>query len=114
MKVLGVTTIVTREPRNMQALLTNQFQDFALGPSKNDPFRPLMGDAILTVDGHRWKYSRALFRPQLTKEKISQLDGLEELIGTMLDMIPNGAAIDLQSLFFELTMDNATQFFFGK
>ncbi|KAK6541432.1 Protein kinase alk2 [Orbilia ellipsospora] len=91
--VLGDTTIVTREPLNIQAVLATQFKDFGLGPRKHKPFSPLLGDGIFTVDGPGWEVSRALLRPQFARSQITQLENLEEHLQTMMECIPNGEGL---------------------
>ncbi|KAK6512739.1 Protein kinase alk2 [Arthrobotrys conoides] len=115
--MLGSTSISTREPRNVQAILTSQFKDFGIGPPRIGSFAPLLGRGIFSVDGRGWEHSRALLRPQFTKDQITQLENMEEHIGTMVECIQtqaDGTVVDLQELFFELTIDSATHFLFGE
>jgi hypothetical protein len=51
---LGVDNLVTVDPKNIQALLATQFNDFALGISRRRNFIPMLGDGIFTVDGKAW------------------------------------------------------------
>ncbi|KAF3915549.1 hypothetical protein ABW21_db0204883 [Orbilia brochopaga] len=114
MSLLGETAIITREPRNIQAILTTQFEDFSVGAAKHLPFSPLLGDAIFTIDGPGWEYSRALLRPQFARDQLTQLQNLEQHLQVMIDCIPDGEVVDLQSLFFDLTMDSGTDFLCGE
>ncbi|KAF3942314.1 hypothetical protein ABW19_dt0206010 [Dactylella cylindrospora] len=115
LSLLGTTSISTREPRNVQALLATQFKEFGLGPSRYGVFKPLLGDGIFTLDGHGWEHSRGLLRPQFSRDQITQLENMEQHVQTMMDCIPgDGSVTDLQELFFELTIDTATQFLFGE
>lgn len=47
-------SIVTTDPRNIQAILATQFEDFDLGKGRNAQFFPLLGDGIFTADGELW------------------------------------------------------------
>lgn len=60
-----------------------------------------------------------MLRPQFTREQISQLDLEEKHVQKAMLALPvDGkgwtAATDIQSIFFRLTMDSATEFLFGK
>lgn len=84
-------------------------------------FSPLLGNGIFTQDGKQWEHSRAIMRPQFAREQVGDLD-LEERhvqhMMTALDahMKSDGwtSEIDLQVLFFRLTLDTATEFLFGE
>lgn len=57
-------------------------------------------------------------RPQFTRDQISQLDLEEEHVKKAMQAIPtkNGwtGEVDIQSIFFRLTIDSATEFLFGE
>ncbi|KAK6349556.1 Protein kinase alk2 [Orbilia brochopaga] len=114
MKLLGESSILTREPRNIHAILTTQFEDYAGGAAKSLQFGPFLGDAIFTLDGTGWEYSRAILRPQFTRNQLSQLQNLEEHLQVMMDCIPDGEVVDMQSLFYDLTIDTGTDFLCGE
>lgn len=95
--------------------MATQFKDFGLGPARHGVFHPLLGDGIFTLDGHGWEHSRALLRPQFARDQITQLENMEEHVQTLMDCIPtDGSPVNLQELFFELTIDTATEFLFGE
>jgi hypothetical protein len=52
--LLGDPSIVTIDPKNIQAILATQFNDFALGEVRRNNFFPLLGNGIFTVDGKNW------------------------------------------------------------
>ena len=68
-KILGVSQIATIEPENIKALLATQFPDFSLG-LRHRAFCPLLGDGIFNADGALWSHSRALLRPQFSREQV--------------------------------------------
>jgi cytochrome P450 len=74
----------------------------------------LIGDGIFTQDGAPWKHSRALLRPQLFRKRYSDLNIFREHVDNMIESMPADGTVDLQPLFFRLTMDSATAFLFGK
>lgn len=66
---LGVSAISTIEPENLKAMLATQFNDFCLGTRRRE-FGPTLGDGIFTLDGAGWSHSRALLRPQFTRDQV--------------------------------------------
>lgn len=52
--LLGSKQFATVDPKNVQAILATQFQDFELGHIRRDAFLPLLGLGIFTTDGERW------------------------------------------------------------
>ncbi|PYH93210.1 cytochrome P450 [Aspergillus ellipticus CBS 707.79] len=116
---LGTDVIVSCEPKNVQAVLATQFKDFELGAARRNAMHWLLGRGIFTADGEHWSRSRALLRPQFTRDQISDLD-LEErhvqqaMKGMPVDSTGWTPATDIQTIFFRLTMDTATEFLFGE
>lgn len=106
--------LVTTDPENIKALLATQFNDFALG-FRHGQFKPLLGDGIFTLDFDGWKNSRALLRPNFSREKISHIHSLEKHLQRIFKHFRkfNGQPFDLQKLFFKFTVDTSTEFLFG-
>lgn len=50
----GETHIITTDPKNIQAMLATQFNDFEVGELRRAQFFALLGDGIFTSDGKRW------------------------------------------------------------
>ena len=67
--LMGRNLIMTCEPQNVKALLATQFADFGLG-TRYQHLLPLLGDGIFTLDGNGWSHSRALLRPQFSREQV--------------------------------------------
>ncbi|KAJ5963665.1 Cytochrome P450 E-class CYP52 [Penicillium vulpinum] len=116
---LGRTHILTVDPKNIQAILATQFKDFELGSMRRRSVHPLLGTGIFTADGEQWSRSRGLLRPQFTREQISQLELEEEHVQKAMQALPIAAnrwtaTTDIQSIFFRLTIDSATEFLFGE
>jgi len=74
--------------------------------------------AILTLapsDGETWAHSRAMIRPNFTRDQVADLNAFERHIQDLFSIIPrDGSTVDLQELFFRFTIDSATEFLFGK
>ncbi|CAH2351030.1 cytochrome P450 52A13 [[Candida] railenensis] len=114
-KLAGVRIYFTRDPENIKAILATQFNDFALG-TRHEHFLPLLGDGIFTLDGEGWKHSRAMLRPQFSREQIAHVQALEPHLQYFASHVRNakGSTINLQDLFFKLTLDTASEFLFGE
>ncbi|KAI9736526.1 MAG: hypothetical protein M1818_006037 [Claussenomyces sp. TS43310] len=112
--ILGRKMISTVEPENVKTVLATNFQDYCLG-HRFPSFSPLLGRGIFTSDGAHWEHSRALVRPNFAKAQVADLDTFETYIQQMIKKIPrDGSTVDLQPLFFQLTLDSATEFLFGE
>jgi cytochrome P450 len=95
--------------------LSTHFKDYALGPRRARVFIPVFGPGIFDTDGAAWERSRAMIRPNFARSQVADLDAFETHIAHLIDAIPrDGSTVDLQDLFFSLTMDSATEFLFGK
>lgn len=73
---------------------------------------------VLTAFSYR-QHHRSLLRPQFTRSQISDLSLEETHIKHFLDRLPLSsdswtAEVDLAPLFFNLTLDSATEFLFGQ
>ncbi|KAI9052520.1 hypothetical protein LZ554_003864 [Drepanopeziza brunnea f. sp. 'monogermtubi'] len=119
--LLGTRNIFTADEKNIQAILATQFTDFDLGPTRRGNFWPLLGNGIFTQDGAGWERSRAMMRPQFAREQVSDLEMTERHLQNMVRALdtqlgPNKWTdeVDLQRLFFRLTLDSATEFLFGE
>jgi cytochrome P450 len=56
-----------------------------------------------------------MVRPNFTRAQVADLEMFETHMGHLIDSVPrDGSTVDLQDLFFGLTMDSATEFLFGK
>jgi cytochrome P450 len=75
----------------------------------------MFGDGIFNQDGDAWKQSRELLRPQFHFKQYSDSDMFRDATNNLLNAIPReGGLVDLQPLFFRLTLDVTTEFLFGK
>lgn len=129
---MGRVFVNTIDPENIKAILATNFNDFGLG-HRLHTFGPLLGSGIFTTDGTHWEHSRvrintchfgaitessvsqALVRPNFSKAQIQDLNNFEVHIQKLINQIPrDGSTVDLQPLFFRLTLDSATEFLFGE
>lgn len=78
-------------------------------------FFPLLGDGIFTQEGTAWKHSRELLRKQFVRIQYQKSDLFREHIDNLLACLPaSEGVVDLQPLFFRLTLDTTTDLLLGK
>lgn len=113
--VMGFVHIVaTIEPENVKAILSTKFNDFDLGTRREKAFQPLLGYGIFCTDGARWEHSRALLRPSFARSRVADFRLLERHVEKLLRLIPRDeSVVDLQKMFFDFTMDTASEFLVG-
>ena len=108
--------IVTVEAENVKTILATKFKDYELSSLRKRTVPPLLGSGIFTNNGAEWKHSRELVRPSFARDQVADLDNFEEHFNLMMNVIPmdGTTTVDLQELFFDLTIDTATEFLFGE
>ena len=114
-RTIFTNLIQTVEPDNLKTVLSLNFKDWELGPRRRNAFLPFLGYGIFTTDGAAWQHSRELLRPNFVRSQVGDLATFERHIAQLIKNIPrDGSTVDLQELFFQLTMDSATEFLFGE
>ncbi|EMD00115.1 hypothetical protein BAUCODRAFT_63612 [Baudoinia panamericana UAMH 10762] len=116
---LGQTMYFTSDPKNIQAMLATQFEDYDLGPARRGNMIRTLGDGIFVQDFKQWEHSRQMLRPNFIREQVSDLDLEERHVENLLKVLPVGpdgwtAETNIQPLFFRLTIDSASEFLFGE
>ena len=114
--LLGSRAINTVDPENIEAILSTQFKDFSLG-AREQNFRPLLGHGIFTQNGASWKYSRDLLRPIFNHQRTEYFTHIQSAVGNLLARVKEDSKqgfVDLQPLFFLLTLDVTTAAILGK
>ncbi|KAK9346696.1 cytochrome P450 [Lipomyces starkeyi] len=103
----------TIEPENIKAMLATKFNDFGLG-TRHDAFLPLLGEGIFTLDNEGWAHSRAMLRPQFSRQQVSEVAKLEPHVRNLMSCLPQSRteSCDIQELFYRMTLDSATEFLF--
>ncbi|KAI1182506.1 cytochrome P450 alkane hydroxylase [Nemania serpens] len=113
-KFLMTPAYGTVDPANLEAMFSTNFSDWSFGPRRAITF-PMFGDGIFTQEGDAWKHSREMLRPQLVYRQYEDLELFREPVEDLLQVLPSaGGVVDLQPLFFRLTLDVTTAFLFGK
>ncbi|WEW57443.1 hypothetical protein PRK78_002910 [Emydomyces testavorans] len=81
--MFGRTYLDTRDPENIKAILSTQFEQFSLGMDRAHAITPMLGEGIFThvygggPEGEPWRHSRAVLRPQFVRQQIQDLGKLE-------------------------------------
>lgn len=130
-KFLGNKAYGTIEPANLEAIFstscngtpvpntlhhtkTYRLLDFGMGPRRAITF-PMFGDGIFTQEGQQWKHSRDMLRPQLQHKQYENLEVFRTAVDDLIGLLQESEdTIDLQTLFFRLTLDTTTAFLFGE
>ena len=75
----------------------------------------MFGDGIFNQEGPAWKHSRENLRPPLEHKYYVNLDAFRPFVDDLIDILSSHPpTIDLQPLFFRLTLDVATGFLSGE
>lgn len=117
---MNTPCVFTADPKNIKAVLATQFEDFDLGPMRRGASWPMLGNGIFTQDGHEWKVTRDMMKPQFNRDQMSDFAVEETHVQNLMRAIDTRLQgewteeIDLQVLFFRLTMDSATEILLGE
>jgi cytochrome P450 len=110
----GQRYLFTRSPEHIKTILTGKFADFGKGEEFHRVWKPFLGDSIFTTDGQQWQESRNLIRPMFMKTRVSDLAIFERWTDVMLKKMPgDGSTVEVQDLFYRMTIDVITDFLLG-
>ncbi|EED22387.1 cytochrome P450, putative [Talaromyces stipitatus ATCC 10500] len=110
---------VTRDPENMRAIFSTQAKDFDISYFRQLSWLPMIGKGIFTTRGWDWKHSRSRLRPQFARDIVSDVDREQRHVMALMKRLPSDAMskwtekVDLQPLFFNFTLDTASEFLYG-
>ncbi len=111
---IGTPAFDTIDPANLEALLSTKSKDFCFGRRRDLTF-PLLGDGIFLQEGAAWKHSRELLRGPLQHRHYEHLDVFKQSVDDLIQTLSSQPdVVDLQPLFFLLTLDVSTEFLFGE
>ena len=101
--LMGDNLIFTNEPKNIQSLLATSFTDFDVGETRKKTTKPFWGVGIFNSDGSFWAHSRALVRPNFTRDLVSDISTYATHVNNLISRVPeDGYSFDIQDLFFRL------------
>jgi cytochrome P450 len=106
-KALSPRRISTCSPKNIQAILATNADDWGVEPIRGDSGEPFIGGGVFMHDGQKWKQARAIIRPTFNRAEIADLENFEIHVGRLLALIPrDGSTVDLQPLFKRLVSES--------
>ncbi|KAG9242874.1 cytochrome P450 alkane hydroxylase [Calycina marina] len=112
-RCMGTSVIRTAEPANVEAILSSRFADWSIKPRRQMTFNYL-GEGIFNQDGIAWRQTREILKPLFNQRIYLDLKLFDQHIANFFKLIPpGGGIIDLQPLFYMLTLDVSTEFLFG-
>ncbi|KAJ4957001.1 hypothetical protein NE237_013784 [Protea cynaroides] len=116
----GLVT-VTCDPKNLEHILKNRFDNYPKGPTWQAVFHDLLGEGIFNSDGDTWLFQRKTAALEFTTRTLRQAMGRWVNRAIKLRFVPilktaqvESTTVDLQDLLLRLTFDNICGLAFGK
>ncbi|KAL6721777.1 hypothetical protein ACLMJK_000882 [Lecanora helva] len=118
LQLLGQSVISTTSPQNIKHVLSTDFSSYSLGDDRKKLMTPFLGQGIFTTDGRAWQHSRDLLRPNFTRHQITDNvvvfeTHVKNVIRAVGAKQVGVGMVDLQEVFFGMSLDVATEFLFG-
>lgn len=116
--ILDYELIVTREPKNVKAMMSSG--DFDISATRQKSWWPLMGRGVFTARGQDWKHSRSLVRPQFARDQVQDVSFFEPHVKALFRKLTYHDSkgwtgkVDLSPLFYNFTIDSITEFLYGQ
>jgi cytochrome P450 len=113
--ILTQKIIFTCDPYNIDYILIQGFEDFDIGPLRQQLFTPVMPHSIFNLDGQAWRKIRRLLRTQFSQDRsITDLERQEHHFQNMVTLISTQKGpVDLQEMFIRLLTDTTSEFALG-
>ncbi|KAI8137496.1 cytochrome P450 [Fennellomyces sp. T-0311] len=118
---LGIPrSIVTINPKNVERILKDNFENYVKGPQLNDATTDLFGHGIFNANGEQWKYQRKTasvifnvknFRDHFTDVFVQEIEYMSENLFNKAAQ--NGEAVDFHDIMFKFTLDSFVFLGFG-
>jgi cytochrome P450 len=107
--------VVTTQPENAKFILSSNHNDFSLG-IRSDQLATFIGNGIFTQNGHNWKHSRSLLKPQFARSQITDTRFFEKNADNLVDAMKeqHGSVFDVMHYFQCMTLDFAVEFLTGE
>ena len=113
-QVYGRTKLFTIDLKNLQSIFATDFASWGVQPLRLFFFGPFVGKGIMTTDGAFWEHSRTLMKPTFSRFQVANLSAYSIHVDRLINLIPNGSEVDLQTLFARLALDSSTELLFGQ
>ncbi|KAL4249120.1 cytochrome P450 family protein [Abortiporus biennis] len=115
--VLWSHNLVITSPEYMKIVLSTDFSNYVKGEKFRSLAFDILGNGIFNSNGDIWKTHRAMTRPFLTKDRVSDFEMLDRhadhAIFKLKERFSSGMAVDFQDLISRFTLDAATEFLLG-
>ncbi|KAI0796905.1 cytochrome P450 [Abortiporus biennis] len=115
--VLWSHNLVITSPEYMKIVLSTDFSNYVKGANFRSLAFDILGNGIFNSNGDVWKTHRAMTRPFLTKDRVSDFEMLDRhadhAIFKLKERFSSGMAVDFQDLISRFTLDAATEFLLG-
>jgi cytochrome P450 len=106
---------VTREPDSVREVLVTNSQLFDKRHSAFKRLSLLLGDALLTSDGERWRRQRRLVQPAFSRARLVEYSAvMADEAAKLLERLPRAGAIDISREMNSLTLRIVTRTLFGQ
>jgi cytochrome P450 len=101
--LFGKRTIATSDPRNVQFVLSTQYEKFGVGPGRLRGSGPIIGEGVINLDGEAWRRGRDLILPVFSRGQIADREMFEKHVERFVERMEGGGeTIDLKVVFDEL------------
>lgn len=121
MSSLGMPrSIMTIDPRNVEHLLKNNFENYVKGPQFHYATTDLFGHGIFNANGEQWKYQRKSaslifnvrnFRDHFTDVFVKEIGEMNKIYFDKA--VATGAPVDFHDVMFKFTLDSFVLLGFG-
>ncbi|CDS12727.1 hypothetical protein LRAMOSA04912 [Lichtheimia ramosa] len=118
---IGIPRIVgTIDPRNVEHVLKNNFENYVKGPIFRDAMNDLFGHGIFNANGEDWRYQRKTashifqvknFRDHFTKVFVQEIEYMNEHIWDKA--ADENQVMDFHDIMFKFTLDSFILLGFG-
>ncbi|KAL6722108.1 cytochrome P450-dit2 [Lecanora helva] len=110
---------MTRDPENVKSVFVEYNHHFGVSANRIGSFWPLLGFGLSSTEGETWSHARSTVRPQFYRDQISRLSFLDDNCRDLTAVLRPGkdgwtAAVDVQPLFLNLTLDAITELVLGQ
>ncbi|CAG8900248.1 unnamed protein product [Penicillium egyptiacum] len=113
-KLFGNQGYLTADPKNVESILSTNFEDWCLG-SRRPGLMPMLGEGIFTQDGRPWKHSRELLRRQFVRIHRQDSKIFDEHVENLISNLRSASGVvDLQPHLFRFTLATTTALIFGE
>ncbi|KAH7283359.1 hypothetical protein KP509_34G003200 [Ceratopteris richardii] len=115
----GRKIYLTVDPLNVYHILKGNFQNYPKGERVHSVLHDFLGNGIFNADGEMWKKHRKIASFEFSNRKLKQMSiatfrhNALRLLSLLDERVPSRQPLDLQDLFFRMTMDSLCQLIFG-